>query len=519
MSRTLLAFTLVLASYSVAHPQAQIRKLPQIINHPSLNLSAPFISADGNALLFVSDNGQDGAIVVSYTSRETDWSTPVDLPKPLSNRLHFLKGYALSADGKKIYVSSAKTPVVGGYDIFSAELKGSSWTQPENLMFPINSKSNEASPSFTPDGNTIYFMRCDKMDATSAQGCKIFKSTKKSNGQWDEPTELPEHINTGNSQVPRIMADGKTLIFSSDKIGSSKGGMDLYETKLSNGEWSQPVPLDFINSEKDDQYVTASALGRYLIKEEKGKRGNYELTEYLIPAQLRPQGLMKVEGTITDENSKPLAAYITLRDLNARKKAYEGRPLKDGSFFFYVPEGSRYELSVDPEQSHIGYFSRLLDLTGEKINQKERINVLLRPLQSGDELDLPLVSFKEYSSELNPESFEELQRLSRIMKASPDLQFTVEVALQGYLQDTTASDPDLTETSSELVKELPAVDSNTYVTSERTYFHNNRTEKQAEVLKSYLVQQGVSASQIEMKTNFSETTEGTRTTTVRVRVR
>ena len=104
--------------------QAKTRRLPGIINHPSLNLYAPYISFDGNALLFVSDDGEDGALTVFYTSRENDWTEPVVLPKNVNHRLVYLRGFALSADGKKMYFTSIKSPTVGGYDIMTSECKG-----------------------------------------------------------------------------------------------------------------------------------------------------------------------------------------------------------------------------------------------------------------------------------------------------------------------------------------------------------------------------------------------------------
>jgi hypothetical protein len=212
--RTLLCIIsfVVLSTYAVA--QAKTRRLPGVINHPSRNCYAPYLSFDGNALLFVSNDGEDGILTVSYTTRETDWTEPVILPKNVNHRLVYLRGFALSADGKKMYFTATKSPVVGGYDIMTSDLKGNTWSEPQNLMLPVNSKTNDGCPSLTPDGNTIYFMRCDRMDQNKADGCKLFSAKKKSNGQWDEPRELPANINTGNSQTPRIMADGETLIFS-----------------------------------------------------------------------------------------------------------------------------------------------------------------------------------------------------------------------------------------------------------------------------------------------------------------
>jgi hypothetical protein len=480
--------------------QAQVRKLPAIINHPSLNLYAPFISADGNALLFTSDNGGDGVYVVSYTSRDPDWTAPAELPKYLSNRLNFLRGYALSGDGKKIYVTSAKSPVVGGYDIFAAELKGTTWSQPENLMMPINSKGNEGCPSFTPDGNTMYFMRCDKMDQVKAEGCKIFMSKKKNNGQWDEPVELPASVNNGNSQTPRIMADGETLIFSSDKMTPNKGGMDLYLCRFKNGKWSEPVPLEFLNSEKDDQYVSVSAVGRHVLKEEKGTRNNFELTEFLLPMNLRPKGLTKVEGKIEGATGA-IPSYIAVTDIQSGKRIFSGKPAPDGSYFFYLQEGSVYELSVDPEQSNISYFAKVFDLRSEKISQKEKVNVTLKEPAPGDEFMMELVSFKPHSSDLEPLSLEELGRFSRMAKSNPDLKFEIHLTLLGYKQDSVQSSPDLTEVKFEPLEMV--MDSVQDSTQQETIkpvakvtYHNDRTLKQAQAINAYLTKEGLKPEQI-----------------------
>lgn len=496
-SLSLLSVLFALLATSFAFSQAKVRKISSVINHPSLDLSSPYISLDGNALLFVSNSGQDGALAVSYTSRESDWTVPVELPKHLSTRLNFLRGYSLSADGKKMYFTCAKSPTIGGYDIFEATLTGNTWSQPQNLMLPINSKSNDGCPSFTADGNMLYFMRCDKMDQAKASGCKIFQTKKKPNGQWEEPVELPATINTGNSQAPRIMADGESLIFSSDKNGG-KGGMDLFITKLINGVWSEPIPLDFVNSEKDDQFVSVSALGRYLIKEAIGARKNSELTEFLIPDDIRPKGMMKVEGKVVDATGAAIPAYIAVQDLTQAKRFYSGRPSADGSYFFYLKEGAQYELSFDAEASNVTFYSKRLDLTTtDKIPQKEKLNVTLKPLSTGDELVLDLISFKPSSSELAPEAATELKRLVRVAKANPTQKLEIQVLFSGYVEDTLRSSSDLTEVRFDtLATKFQDIDTagqlieiDTLIV--KTYYHNDRTVAQAQRIIEFLTVQGI----------------------------
>jgi hypothetical protein len=505
--RTLVCLFVFVHVAVASHAQAKIRRLPGIINHPSFNLYAPYISHDGNALLFVSDNGEDRALTVSYTARENDWSEPVELPKNVNHRLVYLKGFSLSADGKKMYFTSTKSPVVGGYDIMISELKGKAWTEPQNFMFPINSKTNEGCPSVTVDGNAVYFMRCEKMDQRTAGGCKLFRADKKANGQWEEPKELPSNINTGNSQTPRIMADSETLVFSSDKMGSTKGGMDLYVTRFNNGTWTDPMPLDFVNTAQDDQFVSASALGRYLIKEAPGSRKNSELVEFLFPDELRPKGMMKVEGKIADENGSAFPAYITIIDLTNSKRVYSGRPAADGSYFVYIREGSKYEFSVDPEQSKITYFVKQFDLTTDKIPQREKINVVLKQPVPGDELPLDGIQFKPFTSQLEPASESEMKKLVRLIKANPQLNFEIQVMLNGYEEDSVRSSDDLTQVLVDSIKtQMDDIDSlgqlykrDTIVT--RTLYHNNRTQLQAESIVEYIAKSGIDTTNVKTLTN------------------
>ncbi len=492
----LLVILLITATINLSG-QAKIRKLPNNINHPSINVYAPYISFDANALVFLSDNTEDHTPGIVYSVKENaDWKDPITPPKYINGRLNFLRGYALSADGKKLYFTSMKSPGVGGYDILFSDFKGSVLTESQNFGIPINSKGHEACPSFTFDGNTIYFMRCDKMSPDKAENCKIFMAKKKSTGVWDEPVELPANINTGNSQTPRIMADSETLIFSSDKLPGNKGGMDLYVTKLVNNSWTTPIPLDFVNTDKDDQYVSVNALGRYLLKDAPGARKN-ELVEYLIPNNIRPKGMMKVNGTVKDASGVATPAYISVFELATKKRIFNGRPAADGSFLLYLTEGNSYELSIDPEQSNYNYYSKRFDLMSDKIPQSEKVDAVLKPVTAGDVFTLDLVKFKTNASELDATSTDELKRLARVIKKNPDLKFEIQVLLSGYVEDSIKSNPDLTEVKHESIKgKYEDIDSlgqlflrDTILT--KTTFHNNRTPQQAQAVVSYLVSQGV----------------------------
>lgn len=501
MNPRILLFAFIGLAYTPVFGQARLRKLPPNINHPAINNYAPYISFDANSMVYLADEAEDNLLTMCYTVREgVNWKDPVILPKTVNHHLNFLKGYCLSADGKTLYFSNGKTNGMGGFDIYVSQLVGSAWGEPVNMLLPINSKSNDACPSLSADGSLMFFMRCDKMDLGKADDCKILIMKKKTNGQWDNPVELPASINTGNSQTPRIMGDGETLVFSSSRLQPNKGGMDLYMTKFANGQWEAPRPLDFVNTAMDDQYVSATALGRYLLRDSPGQRNN-ELVEMLFPSEVRPKGVMKIEGIVSGLES-PTGAFVSVFEIMNQNRVFSIKPGSDGTFVAYIKEGGLYDLSIDPEKDNYTFFSKVYDLKGEKFSLPERVIVTLKPAASGDEIALDGISFKTNSSEINSSSSQEFRRLTRLILGNPGKSFSVHVTLMGYQKDSVSSGTDLTEVIRDTIK-IPVIykiDSVTTAVRDsiviKTTYHNNRTPNQAKALWDYLVAQGIAASRL-----------------------
>ncbi len=560
---------LFLFSFLQSWGQAKLRKLPTVINHPAINTYAPYISLDGNSLIFVSDNAEDNTLTqfLSFKKDGVNWSEPEMMPKNVNSRLNFLKGYALNADGSTLYLTSLKSGGLGGFDILTSLRRGTQWTEPVNLGLPVNSRQHEGCPSLSADETALYFMRCDKMDQKSAQGCSLWVSKKSRLGKWEEPTPLPDFINTGNSQVPRILGDGETLIFSSDKFPQNKGGMDLYFTRLQQGQWSKPLPLSFANSTKDDQYVSASSLGRYLLADQPGQRKN-EIVEVLFPPELKPKALARIEGVVSGL-ADPTSAYIAVFNLQGQNWEYNGRPDKNGEFVLYLKEGAQYDLSVEPGTSDYTFDSKRYDFT-EKIPLSDKVELALRPVAKGTVLDLEGISFKPFASSFSDTSSPELKRLARMVKGNSNHTFQIEVALMGYQSDTVQSHQDLTELiidtirftverripdthkvdslmeimNSELEVARQTLSDSVYTTTFsqmnrmidsvrqhafllvvedsvrlRKTFHNDRTKAQAKAIANFLDKEGASPDKVQFVTRaVVENVAGEKTTKVRLTV-
>ena len=155
----------------------------------------------------------------------------------------------------------------------------------------INTDVNEGEAAFSPDGNTVYFSRCDVKE-NEVQGCRIYVATRKpadldgkkgkkkqssgskdkkkhSNatpwgiaqniaeaaaaanevkpGEWTQPTVLYLGDTAYNYLYPAISSDGLTLYFSSDMPGGF-GDYDLWKAtrKSTADDFGRPVNLTSI---------------------------------------------------------------------------------------------------------------------------------------------------------------------------------------------------------------------------------------------------------------------------------
>jgi hypothetical protein len=505
-------FVFLISTINSVSGQQKERPLPPNINQPSINLYAPFVSGNGKALVYLSDYTDDGSHSMYFASREGfEWNDGKEINK-LVNRpsLNFRGGYSLDHTGQRLFVTSRKSGL-GGYNIWVSERNGNDWHKPQNLGSPLNSRENEGSPVLTTDGETMYFMRCSTMNAYKASGCRIMVSRLR-HGRWSEPENLPSNINTGNSQFPRILGDGETLVFSSDKFGG-KGDLDLYMSQKTGSGWTDPVPLDFINSESNDAFISIPVKGRYVYLSRKGRR-NYELVERIIPESLRPDRVMRITGKVETDGPANLLVF----NLDDRSRLWNETIENNGRFSIVLKEGSTYDISVSNGKPGYGYFSEVLSL--EEIGRIDRrsYDIELSPMQYGDTISGKVV----FEEQTIPEKYTfELRRIAGFIRQNPNSRVTLEIHQEAYEEDSVAReelteirlDTIFTPPKDTLIMDplkiknrriiagldsidvvLPSGDSLRY-TSEwigvDTVYHNDRTEKLERLVRQFMQSRGL----------------------------
>jgi len=129
------------------------------------------------------------------------------------------------------------------------------------LQVPQGAGEHQGVASLSPDGNTLFLTRW--LIAGGKKTSAIYVS-KKQDKAWGEPVLMDTMVNVHgyNAQQPFILADGKTLLFASDRPGGS-GGFDLWYAALdATGKPEKAVNLgstiNTINDEQAPYYHEAS---------------------------------------------------------------------------------------------------------------------------------------------------------------------------------------------------------------------------------------------------------------------
>jgi outer membrane protein OmpA-like peptidoglycan-associated protein len=423
--KTAFIFSLFLSSVNSFAQTAQTLGAP--VNTLDYAEFAPTISADGKTMIFESDRGGKDAhwrLYISYQTKPGVWSDPKDMEiiNNFVERENFLGGPCLSYDGTTLYFTSNRNGTVGGIDIWFSKRVGDNWSQPKNLGRTLNTAAYDGFPSISSDGKYLYFMRVAAREQSTSTGqrcCQIYVAERRG-AFFINAKPLPYPVNTGCEGYPRIMADGRTLIFSSQRPGG-KGGYDLYESKFRNGKWTLPEPLEFMNTDKDDQLIAVPASGDVLYFASTKSNSKDDIYKVELPKKFRPEEVIALQGTIkNDETNKIIPATITVSDIRTKEKVMTvNNDSLTGKYSVYLKEGQKYDFNISAK----GYtfYSEVVDADSVKAFKEFKNDVKLKQLKPNISFTLNNVFFEFDSSSLNKNSELELERVLVLMNKNPKM--------------------------------------------------------------------------------------------------
>lgn len=332
---------------------------------------APSISADGRTMILESNRqGRYELFDSRYVNGKWSEPKPIDAINNFGDSTDLVGGPSISFDGNTLFFFASFRGGLGSEDIYYSVRDGDFWSTPINVGEPINTKGYEGFPSISADGKTMYFVRQNYTPLQDKELAKMWEnkacfslylSRKQTDGSWGKPELLPYPINQDCEKAPRIMADNKTLIFASNRLGG-RGGFDLYQTQLTPiGDWKDPVALEFVNTAVADQFSSISAQGDLLYYVYDGK----DIYSVEIPPQLRQFKNIIIQGYITNgDTNEGVAADIVVSDAftSGEIMSISNNP-NDGRYTVVLAVGGNYNIEIKKN----GYTSKSLffDLSNE----------------------------------------------------------------------------------------------------------------------------------------------------------
>lgn len=201
------------------------------------NEGSQSFSADGRYMFFVQCSNREniGSCDIYYSIRKGDkWSNPINLGEPGNSR-YWESNPVMSPTGDMIYFTSNRPGGLGGKDIWCVQVHIDDYGylktyNPQPLGKPINTDKDEFAPFIHADNHTLYFSS-DGHNGLGGQD--IYRTVRVNNGSWSQPENLGYPINTNGDESGFVINGlGNKAYFASDQLENKGMKLDIYEIDL-----------------------------------------------------------------------------------------------------------------------------------------------------------------------------------------------------------------------------------------------------------------------------------------------
>ena len=338
------------------------------------------------------------------------------------------------------------------------------WLAPVELEDEVNTEYDEGTPSFSPDGNTMYYTYCDH-DPEGPRTAEIYISTR-SSAKWGKGTRATIVKDSVTALGhPSISPDGKYLYFVSDAVGGF-GGKDIFRARVAGNDFGPMENLgEEINTPGDEMFpyvrdsvtlyfasnghpgmggldlfkATQDSTGKWKVenlgapinsmaddfgitfagKEERGffcsNRNDARGYDHIYSFE-RPTITIFIEGIVNDVDEYPIED-ATVRIVGKDGLNVKVPVKKDGTYRVELERDIRYVMMASAR----GYLNQNYELhTGpEEKNETYIVDFFLSPISKPVVIDNIFYDFDKAT--LRPESKKALDEMIKMLNDNPNV--------------------------------------------------------------------------------------------------
>ncbi|MGE0568951.1 MAG: hypothetical protein AB7O73_13505, partial [Bacteroidia bacterium] len=354
---------------------------------------SPVLSADERMLIFTTRRptttgaGKDDAgnyyedVVVSYKENNGEWTKPVSI-SPNINGFGAEASVNLSADGQTLILYRDAGDGNNG-NLYYSNFDGADWSPLKEFGSDVNSTYHESHACLSADGKVLIFAS-DRPGGYG--GSDLYRCVMLPNGLWSKALNMGPEINTEYDEDGAfIHPDGKTFFFTSNGHNTI-GGYDVMFSFLDeNNKFSEVYNMGYpINTPDDDVFYVTSPDGKrgYFSSVKEGGYGEKDIYKISIPqAAEKPLVLFKGQILPAEGETLPADLMIVVKDKMTGEIVGTYRPkTNSGTFSTILPPGREYIFSYQAPQGYEFYSEDVFvveDMSYTEINRA----IALEPVQ------------------------------------------------------------------------------------------------------------------------------------------
>jgi outer membrane protein OmpA-like peptidoglycan-associated protein/tetratricopeptide (TPR) repeat protein len=363
-----------------------------------------------------------------YSSKEdSDFSSGLLMPPPFNINSNE-GGASITIDNRILYFTKCSS-LLNGYnncDLFYTYKNDTGWSEIMAFKKKINGlKSWESQPTVSANGQEIIFAS-DR--AGGFGGSDLYIIRRDENGEWSNPENLGENINTkDNEKSPFLHIDNETLFFSSDQF-PSVGGYDIfYSRKDSLNRWRMPTNIGFpINTVSDELGLFVSTDGdkAYFASNQLEGIGGWDLFKFDLYDKAKPQKILFLKGVLKDENSNTISdASIDIKNLRTKERYNVN--VQDGEYAIAINLKGDDDFLISINKEGYAFNSEYISSSEKIFNSPSTIDFTLEKLAGGRSFRLDNIYFASNSFNLNRVSEEILISFSDYLKVNESLNLSI----------------------------------------------------------------------------------------------